>query len=337
MTFRATVLRTVLLAAVSAASAHPMDVAQAAEAEPITLDSVVVTGIVPAPGLWEVTRGDKRLLIMGTLDAVPRNIQWSSAKVERRIAEADVILGPPGISVGTDVGLIRGVMLLPAYMRSKKNPDGQRLEDVLPAELYARWQAAKKAYLGGDEDVEYLRPVHAAKALWDAAIKHAGMSSDGVVEPVVRRVAKANRIPVLTTTYRIVIRDPKTTLKALGTTSLDDVTCMAQTLDRLQTDLGTMVLRANAWAAGDVAALEAMSYVDHRKACVDAFAGNAIARQQGITDINAQVQEAWLMQARAALAEHDTVFATLPVGRLVGYDGVFGVLARQGFVVKAPE
>lgn len=337
MALRATVLLTVLSAAVSAASAHPSDVAQAAEAEPITLESMVVVGIVPAPGLWEVARGNKRLLIMGTLDAAPRNIQWSSAKVERQIAEAAVILGPPGISVGTDVGLIRGAMLLPAYRRSKKNPNGQRLEEVLPAELYARWQAAKMTYLGKDEDVEYLRPVHAAKALWDAAIRHAGMSSDGVVEPVVMRVAKAHRIPVRTTTYRIVIRDPKATLKALGTKSLDDVTCMAQTLDRLQTDLSAMVLRANAWAAGDVTALETMPYVDQRKACVDAFAGNVIARQQGITDINAQVQDAWLKQLRAALAEHDTVFATLPIGRLVGDDGVLGVLAREGFVVKAPE
>ena len=301
------------------------------------LDAVLVTGVVPAPGLWELTRGNKRLLIMGTLDPVPRNIQWTSAKVERRIAEADVILGPPGISAGTNVGLIRGAMLLPAYNRSKRNPDGRRLQDVLPAAMYARWQAAKQAYLGRNAGVEHLRPVHAAKTLYDAAIKRAGMSSESIVKLVVERVAKSHRIPVLSTSYKLVIRDPKATLKVLNVTSLDDLSCMEQTLDRLQTDLNAMAQRANAWSTGDVATLRAMPYVDHRKACVGSLAGNAIARQQGITDIDAQVQDAWLKQARAALASHNTVFATLPVASLFKEHGVLGVLAREGFTVKPPE
>lgn len=307
--------------------------------EPITLESVLVAGSVPAPGLWELSRGTKRLLIMGTLDPVPRNIEWTSAKVERHIAEADVILGPPGISVGTDVGLIRGAMLLPAYKRSKYNPDGQRLQDVLPAPLYARWQAAKQAYLGRNSGVERLRPVHAANTLYDAAIKLAGMSSESIVEPVVERIARSHRIPVIDTSYKLAIRDPKATLRILGATSLDDVTCMEQTLDRLQTDLDAMVRRANAWSAGDVALLRAMPYVDHRKACVASLAGNVIARQQGITDLDAQVQAAWLMKTRAALAKHDTVFATLPISRLLdhGSDSLLGVLTREGFTVKAPE
>jgi uncharacterized protein YbaP (TraB family) len=333
------VLRTILLLATMLATV-PVVLAQvpkADENEPVTLESVLVAGSVPAPGLWELTRGKKRLLIMGTLDPVPRNIEWMSANVERRIAEADVILGAPGISVGTDIGLVRGAMLLPAYNRSKRNPDGQRLQDILPAALYARWQGAKQAHLGRNDSVENLRPVHAAKALYEAAIKRAGMSGESIVEPVVERVAKSHRIPILSTSYQLVIRDPKATLKALSATSLDDTACMEQTLDRLQSDLGVMAQRANAWSIGDVAALQAMPYVDHRKACVASLAGNAIARQQGITDIDAQVQNAWLKQARAALAKHDTVFATLPVARLLEVDGVLGVLARDGFTVKAPE
>lgn len=333
------VYRTILLLATMLAGA-PVALAQnpqTAENEPITLESVMVSGSVPAPGLWELSRGNKRLLIMGTFDPVPRDIEWMSAKVERRIGEADVILGPPGVSVGTDVGLIRGAMLLPAYNRSKRNPDGQHLQDVLPAALYARWQAAKQAYLGRSDRVEHLRPVHAANALYEAAIESAGMSSASIVEPVVARVAKSRRIPVLGTRYKLVIRDPKATLNALNATSLDDLACMEQTLDRLQSDLSAMARRANAWSIGDVAALRSMSYVDHRKACVDSLAGNAIARQQGITDIDSQVRNAWLKQARAALDDHDTVFATLPVARLLEDDGVLGVLAREGFTVKVPE
>jgi uncharacterized protein YbaP (TraB family) len=334
MVFRAILLLATMLATAPFALAQTP---QAEEIEPITLESVLVAGSVPAPGLWELTRGSKRLLIMGTLDPVPRNIEWTSSKVERRIAESDAILGPPGISVGTDIGLVRGAMLLPAYNRSKRNPDGQRLQDILPAALYERWQAAKQAHLTRNDSVEKLRPVHAANALYEAAIRRAGMSNESIVEPVVERVAKSRRIPILSTSYKLVVRDPKATLKALSATSLDDTICMEQTLDRLRSDLSVMAQRANAWSTGDVAALQAMPYVDHRKACVNALAGNAIARQQGIADIDALVQSAWLKQARAALTDHDTVFATLPVARLLEDDGVLGVLAGDGFTVKAPE
>lgn len=303
----------------------------------VDLAAIMVTGAQPAPGLWVLTRGDKTLLIMGTLSPSPKNITWLSGAVEARIAEADIILGPPGISVGTSVGLLRGAMLLPAYNRSKKNPDGKTLSEILPPADFARWTAMKAIYLGHDNAVEKLRPVHAAKVLFDAAVKRAGMTDESIVDPVVKRVAKREGIRVVSTSLSLSISDPKETLRQLNKTNLDDVTCLQQTMDRLDSDLQTMGVRANAWADGDVAQLRQLPYTDQKKACAGAMASTEIARQQGITNISTNVQTAWLTAAREATTGYSTVFATVPIARLLAHDGIIAQLERDGFQVRSPE
>lgn len=305
--------------------------------EAVNLDAVLVAGRFPAPGLWELTRGNKTLLIMGTLAPVPKRMEWTSDRVEARIAQAGIIIRAPGISVGTDVGLIRSAMLYPAYQRSKKNPNGATLKQVLSLPVYERWAELRKIYLGRDGDVDRLRPLYAAKELYDAAVRAVGMTEGDIVSPVVERVAKAHGIPTRSTTVRLVIKDPKATLKQLEGAGLGDVDCMVQTLDRLNSDLSMMVRRANAWADGDVVQLRAMPFVDQKQACKRALMSNEVARQQGIADLDAQVKVRWLAVVRQALSEHDTVFATLPVSRLMEDHGVLDFLRAEGFSVRVPE
>lgn len=316
---------------------EPMEASASENDALVELDAVVVTGTYPAPGLWEISRDGKRLMVMGTLSPAPRRMVWSSARVESRIAQADLILASPGVSVGADVGLFRGAMLWPAYRRSKRNPDGERLADVLPPQVFERWQGFRQRYLADDDDVDELRPLHAAKALFDAAVRDAGMTDESLVDPVVKRVAKANDIPIRSTLLRLTIADPKAALKQLNATQLGDQDCLVQTMDRLDTDLSTMVVRANAWAEGDIGQLRALPFVDQKRACRRAMVSNEIARQQGIMDLDARVQEQWLETVRRAFSEHDTVFATLPIARLLEDGGVLSVLQEEGFVVKVPE
>lgn len=340
MTLHGSFSHTLLALVLALAQVLPTAQAQAAPTNPdgeLPLDSVVVTGTLPAPGLWEATRGAKRVLLMGTLRPSAREMTWYSPKVERRIAAAQVVLAAPGVSVGTDIGLFRGMMLLPAYQRSKRNPDGKTLKDVLPPATYARWEIARDRYLNGSRSMDQLRPVHAAKALFDAAVTHAGMTDDDHVDPVVARVAKDHGISVRPTVLKLSIKDPNKTLQSLGRTTLNDVPCLVQTLDRLDIDLKTMVTRANAWAIGDLGHLAALPFVDQKPACLSALAANEIARAQGITDLDAQVQKHWLDTMEESLSDHDVVFATMPVGRLTQNGGVLDTLKAAGFRVQAPK
>jgi hypothetical protein len=67
------------------------------------------------------------------------------------------------------VGPLGGITLLPSLIGARRNPNGERLEQVLPADLYARWLPLKARYLGDNGSVEEWRPIFAAQELYKAA------------------------------------------------------------------------------------------------------------------------------------------------------------------------
>ncbi|MCB1568876.1 MAG: hypothetical protein KDI69_08710 [Xanthomonadales bacterium] len=123
-----------LAAAVSAQSNAP-----STPDEPRLLETVVVSGSLPAPKLWELTKGDKKLLIMGSLSPAPRAMTWDAATVARDMGQAELVLGPPGVSISADTGPIGGLMLYSSFKKAKQLPQGKMLRDVLSPETYARW------------------------------------------------------------------------------------------------------------------------------------------------------------------------------------------------------
>src|SRR5687767_12626712 len=142
------------------------------------LDTVVVSGRQPGPGLWRVSKGDHDLWILGTVSPVPKRMEWYSPKTEMVLAQAQEIIGQPGIAASLSAGgMFRAAFAMPTMLRTRKNPDGKTLRDVLPAELYARWSALKAMYLGKDKAVEAWRPIFAAERLYQAALDQAGLVS----------------------------------------------------------------------------------------------------------------------------------------------------------------
>lgn len=304
----------------------------------VDLDVVAVSGVRSAPRLWELSRDGKTLLIMGTLEPAPKQMIWNSSDVESRIAEAGLILAPPGVVVGTDVGLFRGALLLPAYRRSRKNPDSKRLVDILPRDMFERWRSLKKIYIGGGRrGVERLRPVHAAKELFDAAVERGGMTRENLVKPVVERTAQDRGIPIKSTAVNLMVKNPKALLKQLNAAHLDDLDCLTQTMDRLDEGLKPMIIRANAWAMGDIGQLRGMPSADQKEACIGALADNAVTREQGLVELSEKVRENWLAAVREAFNHHDTVFATMPIAQLLEPAGVIAALRDEGFHVQTPD
>lgn len=305
--------------------------------EPRLLDTVVVSGSLPAPKLWELTKGEKKLLIMGSLTPTPRAMTWDSATVARRMSQAELVLGPPGISISADTGPIAGLMLYSSFKRTKQLPEGRTLRDVLPPETYARWRAAKEHYLPGNDDVEGMRPVYAAQALFDAAVERVGLTSEDRVDPAIQRLANAQEIPFKKTKYFVYLKNARKVMQQLAQAPVDDGACMAQTLDRLQVDVELLVARANAWAEGDVSRLQSMPFNDQKKACIAAMVDNDAARAQGLADPEGAARERWLRITRESLATHNVVFAQVPIRLLEGTNGLLAALQADGYQLTSPE
>lgn len=297
------------------------------------LETVVVSGIQPGPGLWKVSRDGNVMWVLGTLAPLPKRMEWNSDLVEARIASSGVVLMSPRVSMSVGLG---GVFLIPSAMRARNNPDKETLEDVLPPDDYARWQALKARYLGRDRGVEKRRPIVAAMELRDKAFDRADLSWRDVVGRTVSQAAKRHDVPIERPNVAIRIEDPRAALKEFAGSSVDDLECFRQTLDQVDRDLDTLAARANAWAMGQVATLGELPYTDNTQACADALLQTGMAQRRGFTDLPAQVEQAWLAAAEAALAEHPESFAVLPMSRIIGRRAYLDVLASRGYVVEPP-
>lgn len=302
----------------------------------VDLDTVVVSGVQPGPGMWKVSKGDHVLYVLGTLSPLPKHMEWLSGDVEKIIAQAQGIIASPGVVVSSDIGMFRSLLLVPSMFKARKNPDGKALQEVLPADLYARWQVLKPRYIGSDRGIEKWRPIFAAQALYEAAMRKSGLDQRSVVQPVVKAAAKRHGIAITPAIVKLVVKDPKSALKEFNHGTLADTDCFAKTMARIEGDLEAMRARANAWAVGDIETLRALPYQNQYTACMNAVAETGLAQKLGVGDLPKRVAEVWLGAAEAALAKNQVTFAALPISELLKSDGYLAALRAKGYAVEAP-
>lgn len=329
------------LAIAAVIAATPVFAQQASPATNATLpirdmETLVVSGVQPGPGMWKVSRGDHVLWVLGTLSPLPKRMEWESRDVEAVIAQAQEVIEPPSAKIDSKLGLFQQLLLAPKALSARKNPNGETLQQVVPADMYARWLVLKRKYMGRDQSVEQWRPMLAALELYDEAIDDIGLKQWGMVWPVVEKLARRHKVPKTTTRVTIVIEDPKVALQEFRESKLDDIDCFGKTLQRLESDLETMRDRANAWAVGDIATLKSLPYSDQNEACLRAVAQAAVLRKRA-GDIEAKVEERWLDAAELALRNNNVTLATLPMRQLIQPDGYIAKLRAKGYVVEEPQ
>ena len=320
--------------------------------EVVELDTVLVTGEQPGPGLWKVSRDGHVLWILGSYGPLPRDMKWRSKEVEARVAASQLVLYPGRVNVSADIGILRGLTLLPGAIRAAKNPDGAKLAEVLPAEVYAKWRVLKLKYLGKDNDIEEYRPIYVANRLRSEATRKSGLGAAVDIRSVVNKAAKKNRVRIQelpTVTRKVHIEDPRGMLKSVSKVELGDVECFSKGLDRLEPDLAAMKLRANAWARGDLATLRSLARPasasdDCALGLINAVSSGEID-QQGMRKVvedgrreadiaGRQVVQNWLDAAQNALAKNASTFAVLPIDQI---DRYAARLKEAGCTVESPD
>jgi len=311
--------------------------ADAVEPQP-EIEEVLVTGQQPGPGLWKVTRPadgtDHVLWILGSYGPLPKKMRWRSTELEAALAGSQAVIAP--VSMRASVGALGGVTLLPSLVGLRRNPDGARLEDVVPPELYARWLLLKERYIGRDGDVEKWRPIFAAQELYEQALRKSGLEPYGVVWPAVEKRARKARVKIVEPEVEVRIDKPRAAIKEFKQAPLDDLECFAKTLERLESDLDLMRVRANAWASGDVEKLRALAPVDNASACIAVALNAEVLRERGAGDWPAQRAAAWLEAVEAAFAANASTVAVLNVEQILRPDGYVAELRARGYVVEDP-
>ena len=297
---------------------------------------VVVTGALPGPGMWKVSRDGHVMHVLGTVSPLPKRMEWIPRDVRKVLAQSGEVVFAPGYVVDTELGFFGKLSLLPSLIGVRRNPDGRMLRDIVPPESYARWLVLKQRYIGRDGDVEKMRPIFAANELYEAAIEAGGLTGKRIVSPVIEAAIKEHGIRRTDPKVKAVLKNPKAALKEFRSEPLDDLGCFDKMLRNLESDVGRMAERANAWAVGDVEALRRLPLGDQYQACQDAIMQASVAQKNGLGNAEAEVRQAWLSAAETAIANNAVSFSILPMSELLEPDGYLAQLQAKGYAVEAP-
>jgi uncharacterized protein YbaP (TraB family) len=297
-----------------------------AEAPPAgdSLEGVVVTGERSGPGLWQVTRGNGTVWILATVAPLPKDITWRSRELE------DILAGASGVLVSKhlEVGIIRVLWLLLTQRQVLMLPGGQRLKDVMPADVYARFAAQRAKYTKDPQKWERFRPIIATAFLQEDALSRVGLSNRLDLGGEVRSLARKHDVPVDEITVAG-IKDMLDTLKTVPPQT--EERCVAGALATIESGLPRLVERARAWATGDVERLERLPYSSEVDDCRSALEADATAG-----DLVERIRRTWLASIDRRLDRGGVTVALVNMDLLLEPGGLLDLLRAQGCRVEAP-
>ena len=292
-----------------------------------TIEEITVIGRYPGPPLWKVTSGERTLWIFGELTPVPKGLEWDPRNAQRVLEHADAVIGAPRISAPT-FNPFRIFRLLRDVRRLTRLGDGTTLADVLPPDLNARYAVLRARYLPNDKRDD-LRPALAVLRLYGAALGDVGLTMDNHVDSKLKRLMRRSQAEESAAKIKT---EPEVVVEALGKITREaELACFTAVLTSIETDLEGMKERANAWAAGNVAALRRFDYPDSQGNCLAMLFSSS-----GVANLRDELYAMWLAEAERALATRQTTFSVLPMRELIAADGLLAQLAARGYTVTAP-
>ena len=290
---------------------------------------VVISGQYRGPKLWRVSRNGHALWVLGTVAPLPKSMVWQTEDIQRLLRQTqEVIPAWPSVSIGFHP--FTALHLYALWREAQTNPDRQPLKAVLPPALYARFSALKLRYAPHDHRIEQLRPILAARRLYDEALATSDLTPHNDIQRTVLGLARHESVPVHAD--KLLVKDPVDVMRDLTAIPRSaEIACLESVVTRLETDVGPMQARARAWALGDVALLRRLPHTDNRATCVEAVSGSERVRA-----LVAQAQQDWMAAAVQALAQNQTTLALQSMDLLLGPDGTLATLKRMGYRIEGP-
>jgi hypothetical protein len=335
-----------LLFAILCTQAPEFVLAQAVEPE-APLEEVVVSGEYAGPGMWKVTHKDHPghvLWIVGEPPPLPKRLSWRSQKVERVALQSQEILLQPSVSIKPDeeIGIFKGLTLVPGLLKARKNPDGGKLVEQVPPEVYSRWLVQKKIYLGRDSGVEKMRPIVAANELRQAALDKLKLRSGNMVWDEIHKLVEKHKIPVnrpnITFTFKA--DEVRARIKEISKVKIADAECFEKTVEFTEVLSNKAVEdeRAHAWATGDIGKLASLPVQPNTALpCFRAMLTSDAVADIVPADIGEQLNVLWVETAQKLLAKNQSTLSVAAIVWLLAPDGFLARMQKLGYDVQAPD
>lgn len=261
--------------------------------------------------MWEVRRGDSVLILVGSIDGLPKDMDWRTDALVSAVDRADRVLFPvEGRASLADVGrLIWRIRTL------TRLPDGRTSADYLSPELEARVEAltgegpSRKSMLMLSGDL----------------MEIGGYSSRGrPVSALVKRATRANRTPAEPVG---IFRGDELVDKILTTPAERYLDCIAAAATAAEAGPEAGAQRAEDWRMRRIPAVLA-SPLERAVGACSYF--SVMAQTDDLSRI-------WNTAIEESLAQAGTTVAIAPLSLLARPDGVLDRLERDGLEPLGPD
>jgi hypothetical protein len=269
---------------------------------------------ITSPALWTVSRGNRKVYILGAPWLFREDVDWNKVRLTNRLRAAQ-----------------RGRLILPPVLEDyyDKTVDPALDTDAIPDAYKDRVRKAAAAIGQPAERYLNLSPFMASYRLTTDFRAGAGLKRDLVTI----QVAKIAQTIALAPSLAGAVGGPNG--NAGGPPSGAGLACLDAVLDEVEAGKPAVDRAMEAWANGDVRmALTAPRGLER---CSFAFPGEAETRQDGIT-AEVEAIEASLSPggAGASLRSNAASVAVVYLRTLLSVDGVLARLQAQGYKIEAP-
>lgn len=279
---------------------------------------VTATGQAPGPAFWHIKKGDSEIWILGVVTPATKGVEFEEDHILAVMKGARAVFTPPSLSAG----IVSAGWFLLTRRSALSMPDGKHLSDSLPADLRARFQAAKTAAKLEPQDLEDASPVYAAVKLQNAYVKAADLGS-----PMGDAVgfAKKEGVPV----------------KSIGSYDAMDIVremaalpeagqqkCLADMVEFTERAAVHTKALSEAWAVGDLKSIKAHFVRQPFSECIKQASAFGKFSDQATAD--------YLKAIREALAQPGKVVMLVNIGTLLASTGVVEVLHKEGLTIEGP-
>ncbi len=292
----------------------------AAAAQDIPHETVEVKAL-PGPAVWHLTRGESEVWILGTIGALPRDLEWNKAYLSDLLEGARAIVMPPRPSIG----ILEGAWFLIVNGSKLSLPRGQALEATLPDDLRARF-IATRTRLGEDEG-EYRTdtPIRAAIRLqqdFRDKAKLSGREPNSTIASLARAKHVASA-PIAKIEVLDAARD------VLRLNIAQQSVCLGQSVEDVDQQSVHADIAARAWAIGDIKTVKA-HYAESRLGDCVIAAVNSIGNiaEKNVADYTGAVD--------AALNQPGKTIVVIDMGTLLRTNGVLARLAAKKIAIEGP-